>query len=692
MQSIKVEEKNVDVYNINDFPYNKLLHIPTIARGRRRYANVVSTFDIETTTIKAGQVPTVKEDFGFMYIWQFCINGIVVIGRTWSEYQEFVHKLGKIMMLSDRDLVCYVHNLSFEFQFMRNFFEVTRVFAKDKRKIVSAVMEGIEYRCSYILTNMGLDKFLSNTPNVTFKKQSGKDFNYKILRYPDTKLSDMELAYCVCDVLGLWEAITEKLKEDDLISIPLTSTGYVRRDYKEVCRNSKEHMDMFYRSKLSEEDYTLCKEASRGAISGSNHLFTNELIEYVESFDIKSSYPYQMATKYFPQTKFLKIKCKYGTTKFQYFLENFCCLITWTCSNLCINRWEAIPYISKAKCRAIEDFKVGNGKVYKANRIGMCCTEIDFRIISELYTFDNVEILDMRVAERGMLSKPFREHLLYMFQEKTNLEDGDPYLYGKFKNKINSSFGMMLTDILNPEIEYISDTLEPFNIVDIEDTAKALKMYYGKKNSFLSYQHGVWVLAHARDSLNNGMQIVKRDIVQVDTDSVKCVCDMHDYKPDFEALNDKIKANAENYDVKPYSIKNGEKVYLGVWEYEGTYRYFKTLGAKKYCYDKNGEMTIVVAGLKKSANKWLMEHGGYDAFANGTVVPAGVSGRTSAIYNDEVRIKHRFINGHEIEYSSNIAINDIEYTFGITSEWLELILDGEISNEVDLGMNGSWWS
>lgn len=678
----------VIVYNTKDFPYEKFCGRTILEKGKRKYVDVVATFDIETTTISKEVCNIFDKDFGFMYVWQFCIDGIVVMGRTWQEYKEFLDRLLYEMGCIDAYLVCYVHNLQFEFQFLRNFFQISNIFAREKRNVVYAQMEGVEYRCSYALTNMGLAKFLEKTKGVIHKK--GKDFDYRQLRFPDTELTNEEYGYCVCDVLGLWEAIMTQLEDDDLFTIPITSTGYVRRDFREVCREDSHHMKMFRKSALNERTYILSREASRGAISGSSHIHTDEILEDVDSFDIKSSYPFQMATNYFPQSKFVKMSARYGTDKFDKLLATQCCIITWSCRNIRLKKWTGIPYISKAKCRAIANAKCGNGKVYMAERIGMTCTEIDFEIINNLYDYDKdtVVIHEIWCAGRDLLSKSFRKLLMEMFQHKTNLEDGDPYLYMKYKNKINASFGMMLTDILNPEIVFDPTNDVPWNSNEVTNYGKELFKYYRNRNSFLSYQHGVWVLAHARSALNDGMQIVGADLVQVDTDSVKT---LGDYKHEFEKLNQSIIDKAESYDVKPYSYKDGKKHYLGVWEYEGRYNYFKTLGAKKYAVDKGKGIECTVSGLSKGAGKWFDMNGGLDMFKNGTIVPSSVSGRTASVYNDLPKPVKINVLGHEIVLGSNIAIKNVDYTLGMTSEWLDMVLDGHIDPQEVVICDGAWY-
>ena len=695
MRKISINDIETPIYNVDDFPYDQFTNVRRVEHGNKHYFDLACAFDIETTTMKENECAVLHKDFGFMYIWQFCIEGVTVTGRTWDEYRDFIDRLKEAIGVSWKyRLVVYVHNLQFEFQFMRNFFKVEKVFARSKRDVVYTILEDVEYRCSYALSNMSLDKFLKNTKGVTNFKLSGDEFDYRQKRYPDTELTDREMEYCVVDVIGLCQAIKQKISEDDLARIPITSTGYVRREFREKCLAEPGFKSHMIDIALTPRQYALCKEACRGGISGSNDLNTGWTIDEMDGFDIKSSYPYQMATKYFPQSKFMKVTCSYNTEKFNKFLDTECCLIVWECRNLKLKKWHSIPYISKAKCRAIENSRCGNGKVYKAERIGMCCTEIDFRIIEDAYTFDkdSVVIREMYIAKRGMLAKAFREHLLEMFQKKTDLEDGDKYLYGKYKNKINASFGMMLTDILNPEITYDCTADLPWHEEKVTNIEKALKRYYFGKNNFLSYQHGVWVTAHARKCLYKGMKIVGNDIVQTDTDSVKSI---NDYRAEFDALNRKIMEEAETFDVKPYAFKNGHKVYLGIWEHENgedkdgkpqwTYSRFKSLGAKKYIYKETGsdELVITVSGLRKSSSEWLEAHGGFDAFSPGTVVPPIISGRTASHYNDYKRVHMVMVNGHEVVLGSNIAINDVSYTIGVTDEWKGMIFGDCVDVDLD---------
>ena len=234
--------------------------------GRKKgteYLDCVCAFDIETSTIN---------DINFMYIWQFQIDlRYTVIGRTWQEFRDFTAKL--IDWLDGRTLVIYDHNLSYEFQYLRSLYSFhadgskdDNVFATERRKILKCVMwDCLEFRCSYFLTNMSLGTFLKKM-NVEHQKQDGETFGYKKVRYPWTKIdwNGLEGDYVCNDVIGLVEAIKAQMTRDGdtLYTIPLTSTGYPRRDMKLAMKQFNHRRLEAMQPSL--EVYQLLREAFRG--------------------------------------------------------------------------------------------------------------------------------------------------------------------------------------------------------------------------------------------------------------------------------------------------------------------------------------------------------------------------------------------------------------------------------------------
>lgn len=146
------------------------------------YKNLVCAFDIETSRFTEKTAP--RDDLidnSFCYIWQLSINNVyLIIGRTLESYIDFLNQIDKNLM-RDEKIVIYVHNLSYEFQFLSGLyhFKSDDVFAVKKRKVLKCLMfDSIEYRCSYLHSNMSLSQYTKKM-EVEHQKLSGVDFDYE---------------------------------------------------------------------------------------------------------------------------------------------------------------------------------------------------------------------------------------------------------------------------------------------------------------------------------------------------------------------------------------------------------------------------------------------------------------------------------------------------------------------------------
>ena len=209
---------------VNRFKHKHVSFHPLDKDGKRpkiKYCQELCSFDIETTNID-------RYEQSIMYIWQFQYNDHwTIYGRTWEDFQSFMKKLSS-KVPKDHYVVVLVHNLSFEWCWLRSVLPVDDVFAMDDRKILYFRSGCFEFRCTYLHSNMNLDRYLKRM-DVRSKKIKG--FDYRKKRYPWTPLSRDELQYCLNDVRGLVQAYKEEMRRDgdDLYSVPYTSTGYVRR-------------------------------------------------------------------------------------------------------------------------------------------------------------------------------------------------------------------------------------------------------------------------------------------------------------------------------------------------------------------------------------------------------------------------------------------------------------------------------
>lgn len=645
-------------------------------RGNRRvnYCKDFFTMDIESSTINR----RTKEPIAFAYSITVYIDEYAIMFRTWREYKTFLSRLtGQLGTDEYNRLVCYIHNLPYEFQFMRSFFHIEEVFATQKRKVVKCLADGIEYRCSYKMTNMSLDKLTSSLPGIKHGKLDGGDFDYNKLRLPSTRITPDEADYIYNDVVGLYECIKVKLEDDNynIATIPLTSTGFVRNQLRRAMNENPANRDNLRACRLDQLTYGLLREARRGGNTHCSPVWSCQLLENLYSMDMSSAYPAVMIQCKFPSTKFIPIK---HPENYEDYIGKKACILDITFKNICVKTLRTVAYIPKAKCTQLRDIDGDNGRVLAAKQISMVITDIDYQIIKDTYEFkkEDVECRYCYIADYDYLPDELRNLLLKQYREKTTLKDKDEYLYMKKKNEFNANFGCMLTDICQDSVEYNEgEDGDPFKSVKIKDYTATLEKYYRNPSSFLQYQHGVWVTAHCRNRLQKAIQGLGRSMVYCDTDSAKFM-DSPANRLLFEKLNNEIRQEIAECGIDCTVTYKGKEYTLGIWEQDGHYKEFKSLGAKKYAYiDDNDKFHITVAGLSKSkARDYLEKKGGMKVFKPGTRVPPKHSGRTAAYYNDWAEPRLIEVKGEIVEVGANVAIIDDPYTFGITEDYEYLLI------------------
>lgn len=669
----------VKAYNQEDFPYNRIKKANPLIPPTKKYISHLMTFDIETSTIEK----TDGTFEGFMYHWQVCIDGYVCFGRSWKEFLTFLRKMNRALKNYNEmhKLVCYIHNFSYEFQFLYSWIKLTDVFAIDKRKPLKAISKdfNIEFRCSYLLSNMNLKKFIENTPNAHYFKGLG-DLDYKKVFTPKSILTMSELGYCFNDVMGLYEAIIYLLKEDTLITIPLTSTGYVRRECRKNMRKNKNNRKQFLDLKLDDKLYQLCKDSFRGGNTASNRYKTNFINYDVSSYDMSSAYPYAMISGLYPITPFYEATIT-SLDMLDDYNNRYCTIAYYAFENVKLKKGIPFPYIPYSKCiefiaPSYEGRFKGkeycyNGRVLEADFIKIAMTNYDYQIFINQYDYDdeNVRVEDFYYSYKGFLPKELTNTVIEFFTLKSQLKgiDGKEYEYMKSKNKLNSLYGMIVTDIIRQE-NLFNDQWE-------KGENSTLEEYYSNRNNFLTYQWGLFVTAICRTNLQKAIDKIGLDCVYIDTDSIKYVGKHDDV---FEQINQEMIDWCTQNDIINYVNVGNHKYFLGLYDKEKGYDEFVTLGAKKYAFKQSNKIGITVAGLnKKSGAKELKQKGGLSKFKIGTEFMD--SGRKTVYYNDDK--KHFLtVQGCKIENASNIALVDTTYTLGMTDVMLS-ILNGLESEE-----------
>lgn len=666
----------------------------TVKKFKTEYYNFPVSFDIETTSF----YDVLGEKTAIMYIWQFAINDVIFYGRNWDEFLEFLFFLQKYFQLNNnRRMIIYVHNLGYEFQFMRKYLKWDKVFSLDKRKPIYAICYGFEFRCSYLLSGYSLSYIGNTLQKHDIKKLTG-DLDYNLIRHEKTPLTEKELQYCFNDVLVVNAYIDELLETNDnnITHLPLTKTGFVRKYCRKNTMGKSEKYSNFIKELTIEKDeFKMLQRAFCGGFTHANVAYSNQIVEDVTSYDFTSSYPTVMLSELFPMSKGKKVKVE-KQDDFEKYIKYYCCIFDICIVNL-RPKIKADNPLSVSRCKIEGNKTTNNGRIITADKVYTTTTNVDFQILRAFYTWDYFTLGTFYIYVKKLLPKEFILSILKLYEDKTKLKgvDGKEKEYLSSKEMLNSCYGMCVTSPVRDNVIY-DDNLD---LWDYEEKTLdiGLNEYNNDKNRFLFYPWGVFVTAYARYNLFTGIKEFNNDYVYSDTDSIKVInVEQHrDYIIKYnEAIKRKLKFTALQYGIdekrfSPMTIKGIEKP-LGVWDFDGHYKLFKTLGAKRYMYlDDNDKLSLTVSGLnKKIAIPYLLEKykgknynetviNVFNAFTDGLYIESGYTGKQTHTYIDDR--KHGFIvdyKGNKYEYDclSGIHLENGDYSLSLTLDYLRLIL------------------
>lgn len=682
------------------------------------------TFDIETTTLITGiDGEGNPERNAIIWSGQFYDGTEYIQERSLA---DVVHRL-ELIAYENRDnpykVAVFVHNLSYEFQFIKDFFKFEKILCTSERKIIAAETDQLVFRCSYFLSNMGLDKFLKNEGVPEEYRKTNMD--YLVERYPWTPITEEEYRYCANDVIGLHIALEKRISKEhnaDINNLPLTSTGYVRKACRKAVTSNKSNRYRFNRERLDRETFEMCHTAFRGGNTHGNKSFVNKVVHNVGSMDIRSSYPTEIVLRKYP-TKFFNMK-PFKQKEFDYYLNHWhdwgmLIEVTWKDLELINPLATPVPYISVSKCKPLKFYtelkdgkvrtlpnQVDNGRILKCEYASTIITEVDYMIIKQQYKWSDEHITRVKVAKKKYLSKELVSEVLNFYYNKTTLkqDENDPnydediaYLYARSKEMLNGIYGMHVTNPCKPDYVFNQDTdmveqrkyyheegnPDSGELTPEELTEYLLDEYYSSFSSFLSYQVGIWVTAYSRLHLQMAIDLLLNkhnggktsDLIYCDTDSVKFI-NPDDHIKDIEALNDDYIKLAKKRNA--YVDYNGKRYYLGIFEFEGTSEKFKTFGAKKYIYGSDEKFKITISGVpKKKGHDCIVESINKGRLQSPFDLDTGYVFRaikTTSKYNDHDCLHEYQVGDKKVYYASNIAMYPNSYTLGLTYDF-ELLLN-----------------
>lgn len=660
-------------YNDNDLVKSK----------KEIFLNKPISFDIETSSTYVE-----GEKFAFMYCWALNIDDEVIRGRTWEEFQDIIKSWEKYNF----NIIVYVHNLPYEFQFLRKLFNISDVFATDIRKVLKCkISKNVILKDSLILSGMKLETLAKNLSKPMEKKVG--DLDYSLVRTPLTHMSETEWGYVDEDVNIVVAYIREQIEiYGNITKIPLTNTGRVRNYLKELClyggkkghrrlsNQAKEYKKLMNILTLEVDEFRLLRNAFQGGFTHANYNYNNEVIRDVYSDDLTSSYPTVILSERFPMSKGRYFEQK-TLQEIKEINKNFLTVFTVRMTNV-LSKIEFENYFSVSKVKGTNIVE-NNGRVYSADELTTSITSIDLEIILKCYSFDSFEVLGGYMYKQDYLPQSFLKGVLKLYKDKTELKgiEGKEREYLLSKGMLNSTYGMMVTNFAKRDYIYGDDWEQDFSKtlddkIETENTSKGRFLFYG---------WGVFVTAYARRNVWSAILELKDDYIYSDTDSVKYI-NREQHLNYFQRYNETIKSklikclNYRNIPTEYLNPKNkhGEECWLGLWDYEGHYQQFKTLGAKRYLVKKDDKYILTCAGLsKKQGIDYLVNQGEpFDMFNDNMYIPKEHTGKMTHTYIDEYQsydiTDYLGQTTHVVSYSS-IHLENCEFTLSLSDKYIDFI-------------------
>ena len=533
-------------------------------------------------------------------------------------------------------LVTYIHNASYDLSYLIGYIQSYLPNKNDREgiyngnhKIKKYRQGGLEFRCSMFLSGQSLEKW-GNNLNIEHKKKVGL-YNYNELIFQDTILDKNQLDYDKYDVLSLNECMLKQLSlyDDNVATVPNTSTGYVRREFRKSAQSDRYYRDKyFFENRLDVKSYNFCVNSFAGGYVHNNRFYRNKIVNgLIGHRDFRSEYPSEMMCYPLP---FGKPVCIYEHNKRNkkiFHIDDVLKMypdystITRVYITKATLKSESItmPFLQKSKMYFYKTDKLllDNGRVMHFS--GKAISYIDnhtLKILNEQYNMSYV-ILDVIAFRNEYMPKCLADVINKYFKAKSDLKIELQYNENKYglhdertidsalqlmlcKRMLNGIYGMFATNPLQDDIDIDIDTADVFIETKVlDDTEKQLKLdkYYSSRNNFLPYQVGVFVTALARYELYEYIKTIGyNNILYCDTDSIFYI-----KTPEIEEKIERLNAikNKNAINRKAFiTNRKGKKIFYDVFEQEQDIIAFKGLHSKCYGYvTTHNELKLTVAGV-----------------------------------------------------------------------------------------------
>ena len=585
---------------------------------------------------------------------QVLFNNEYHLFRYPEEFVKYLRKLYYKLGLkpyddTEKKLIIYIHNLSYDMSYLYPYLLDLPGIDKDAKyqgiieapnKFLSLVFGSYEFRCSYRLSGMSLEKW-SKEMNAEHIKKVGM-YDYDKVLYPDSKLSEDEQDYDRFDVYAMRDCLYKQMAYygDDITTIPLTKTGYIRRTLRKSCFNDPHYKKKyFWDNKLSAVNYEYCLKSFSGGYTHNNRFWRDTLIEVgkvyeyipgsgiyvkvdkIKHRDFKSHYPTQQTCyKRFPIGRPQHIyDC--SSMPFVYTVEeilseaeeftHFVKLLITDCSLRDPNC--SMPFMQLSKCyqATFSNKIVDNGRIIKASgSFIMYVDTLTLQILAEQYTME-CAVLDVyrmkngplpdciiKVVDKYFKGKSDKKALVHQLTEEFGKLDPKT-VEAEFdlmqeKAGLNSIYGCTVQQALK-DVFQIDDNMNfsyKTKYISQQEVEEGLEGYYSGKNNFLAYQLGCVVTSLARFELYQFIKLIGYEyVLYSDTDSLFYIS-TPEIEKRIEEKNRSLRETAHYVE-----LENGKREYYNEFTEEPECLAFKGLHSKCYGVVTSKGLEITIAGV-----------------------------------------------------------------------------------------------
>lgn len=604
-------------------------------------------------------------------------NLVTLYGTRPSELITCMNQI--IMNLRGDNTIFFVHNLSYDWVFLRKFFMKAwgmpehQLNTKPHYPIFITFANGVMLRDSLILAQRSLDKWAKDL-NVEHQKAVGA-WVYDEIRQQGNRFTPDEKTYIEHDTLAGVECIdkTMHVLNKRIYSLPYTATGIPREEVRKRAGKNRGR-DLFKKIVPDYDTQKFLEDVFHGGYTHNNRHYCERVIrEPVDAYDEASAYPYVMCAYKFPMSKF------YDTdpAKPEWILNNsddYAYIFTLILIKPKLKSDNiSMPALQKSKAIKMINPIEDNGRILCAEYVEIRLNEVDLSVIMQQYKYENAVCTDVKYARKDYLPRWFTDYVYQCFVDKTQLKGGDPVQYSIAKAKLNSLYGMCVQRPVKLVIEenYLTGD---YRIADEQNEPEIYQQYVDSPRSVLPYQWGVWVTSYAFANL---FTIGSYAGIWIYSDTDSCY-GMEWDKDGLAAYNESCKARLRERGYGAVE-HNGREYWLGICELDGQYKEFISVGAKRYAVRMlNDILKITVAGVPKSGVLCLKND--IRNFRKGLIFDGETTGKMQHTYFYEDDI-YTDLNGNE--RGDSIDLSPTTYVLDSVSspDW-ERIFEEEIEIQV----------